>query len=285
MDPEKRKLILKEIEHWRRSKLLPEQYCDFLRNLYLEGESEPDPGWFGRFGVRFGERIAAGWKPKFGWLVPGAIAAILMSSLYFTIFHPLLQTLLSIVLVALLIGIGLRKRRQNLLAGMTALGAGCLLALLLGLVMLRQMGWTDPQATVALVAVCSVIWLAAGLVSGVGLLQVCGYFALLSSYLWLIQSWHPHPGFWLLQLYLLPVSLLLYAAGSWIYGGIGSAGAMLMVAAGLFLVAPEGYGLIVAGMRPALAVPVLAGKLAAAALVIWRRRLPPQESEWTQEFD
>jgi hypothetical protein len=36
LDNEKRNLVVKEIEAWRRSKLLPEQYCDFLQNLYLD---------------------------------------------------------------------------------------------------------------------------------------------------------------------------------------------------------------------------------------------------------
>jgi hypothetical protein len=35
----KREILLYEIEHWRRSRLLPEQYCDFLSNLYREDEN------------------------------------------------------------------------------------------------------------------------------------------------------------------------------------------------------------------------------------------------------
>ena len=42
MDAEKRKMIVREIDHWRRSKLLPEHYCDFLMNLYVD-ESTPKP--------------------------------------------------------------------------------------------------------------------------------------------------------------------------------------------------------------------------------------------------
>ncbi|WP_252508902.1 hypothetical protein [Paenibacillus peoriae] len=39
MDQEKKRaILLHEIEHWRRSRLLPEQYCDFLSNLYREDE-------------------------------------------------------------------------------------------------------------------------------------------------------------------------------------------------------------------------------------------------------
>lgn len=37
---QKTKLIVNEIKHWRKNKLLPEQYCDFLLALYLQGEED-----------------------------------------------------------------------------------------------------------------------------------------------------------------------------------------------------------------------------------------------------
>ncbi|GJM72405.1 hypothetical protein HMSSN036_46210 [Paenibacillus macerans] len=41
LNQDKKAIILNEIEHWRRSRLLPEQYCDFLQNLYSD-EPEGD---------------------------------------------------------------------------------------------------------------------------------------------------------------------------------------------------------------------------------------------------
>lgn len=286
MDPEKRMLILGEIERWRRSRLLPEQYCDFLRNLYLEGENPPAAAGGPAFARRLMDRLAAGWKPAYGWTASGVIGSLFISGLYFTFFHPLLQTVLSAALVAVLIGVGLNERRRRPLAGFAALGAGCLLAPLLGLVTLRQFAAAGPGATVALAAACGAIWLAAGLAARVGLLQLSGYFALLLSGLWLINVWHESPGYWLLQLYMLPLSVLLYAFGSWIYGGIGSAGAMLMIAAGMALVAPEVYGLAanVAGAMPA--VYMLAVKLAAALLAVVRRRAGGRDDgDWMHDFE
>jgi len=282
MDPAKRKLILSEIERWRRGRLLPEQYCDFLRNLYLEGEDDPAPkGW-----RRYKDRVSAVWKPPIGWWLFGGFAFILLLSLYFTIFHPLLQTLLSFVLVSLLIGIGLHKRQASPLAGFAALGGGCLLALLLGLVTIRQYDAATPGTTVALVAACGVIWIGAGVAARIALLQLCGHFALILSYVWLIQSWHAEPGFWLLQLYLLPAGVLLYAAGNWIYGGIGSAGAMLMIAAGIALLAPEIYLLAARGEGLVPSVPAILVKLGAAMWFVRRRRAASRgEMDWSHEFD
>lgn len=284
MDPEKRKLILAEIERWRRGQLLPEQYCDFLRNLYLEGEAEPASRRWLQLPRRVAGRIAAGWRPAYGWSLLGLISLILSISLYFTVFHPLLQTVLSLLLVTLLIGIGLHKRTRNPLAGFAALGSGCLLALLLGLALLRLHG-AAPQASVALVAACGLLWIGAGLAGRIGPLQLAGYVALLLCYLWLIQSWHAAPGFWLLQLYLLPAAALLYGAGSWIYGGIGSAGAMLMFTAGLALLAPEGYLLAFAGAGAVPAVPAMIGKGIAAAILVRRRRAADRDGDMLHDFD
>ena len=37
---EKKQIIINEIEHWKKSRLLPEVYCDFLLSLYSEGEEK-----------------------------------------------------------------------------------------------------------------------------------------------------------------------------------------------------------------------------------------------------
>jgi hypothetical protein len=39
VNQEQKKLILKEIQRWKESRLLPAEYCDFLMNLYAEGDS------------------------------------------------------------------------------------------------------------------------------------------------------------------------------------------------------------------------------------------------------
>ncbi|WP_156323827.1 hypothetical protein [Bacillus sp. JCM 19034] len=37
MRKERKEIVIEEIKHWRKSKLLPEHYCDFLLTLYSEG--------------------------------------------------------------------------------------------------------------------------------------------------------------------------------------------------------------------------------------------------------
>ncbi|WP_027407832.1 hypothetical protein [Anoxybacteroides tepidamans] len=38
MNGKRREIIVREIEYWKRSRLLPEQYCDYLLALYTEGD-------------------------------------------------------------------------------------------------------------------------------------------------------------------------------------------------------------------------------------------------------
>jgi hypothetical protein len=42
MNEKRREIIIKEIEYWKRSRLLPEQYCDYLLALYTEGTAYQD---------------------------------------------------------------------------------------------------------------------------------------------------------------------------------------------------------------------------------------------------
>ena len=40
MNQERKEIIIKEIKYWKQTRLLPEQYCNFLLTLYSEGEEE-----------------------------------------------------------------------------------------------------------------------------------------------------------------------------------------------------------------------------------------------------
>ena len=40
MDEHRKKIIMSEINYWKQSRMLPEHYCDYLLNLYSEGNSD-----------------------------------------------------------------------------------------------------------------------------------------------------------------------------------------------------------------------------------------------------
>ncbi|MFJ7746208.1 hypothetical protein [Peribacillus sp. NPDC097295] len=41
MDETRKKIIIQEINSWKESRMLPEQYCNYLLALYSQGESQP----------------------------------------------------------------------------------------------------------------------------------------------------------------------------------------------------------------------------------------------------
>ncbi|OLO38904.1 hypothetical protein BTR23_11670 [Alkalihalophilus pseudofirmus] len=41
MNQERKEIIIKEIKYWKQTRLLPEQYCNYLLTLYSEGEEDP----------------------------------------------------------------------------------------------------------------------------------------------------------------------------------------------------------------------------------------------------
>lgn len=39
MNPQRKRIIISEIHYWKKNRLLPEHYCDFLITLYAQGET------------------------------------------------------------------------------------------------------------------------------------------------------------------------------------------------------------------------------------------------------
>jgi hypothetical protein len=91
-DEEKRNLIVKEIESWRRSKLLPEQYCDFLQNLYLEDLEDRPRGVTGAVVKKIGQASGKQW-----FLASGIFALICFVVLHFSVFPLLLQIAIALL--------------------------------------------------------------------------------------------------------------------------------------------------------------------------------------------
>ncbi len=281
MDPMKRKLILKEIEYWRTSKLLPEQYCDFLRNLYIDNDAPevtmPDRGEGSKIRRITGKSVL--------YLI-GAISLLLLIYFYFTSFHPVMQTALSILLIALLAAVGISRRETKPMLAFAALGASCLLSMFLGLLILEVNQLSDPIWTVSLIASCGLLWTVIGIASRIWVLHLCGQLAVLLSYLWLIRQWHPDPAWITLQLYAIPVSLLLYAIGKRLYSGLNSAGFILLLSAAVYWVVPEVYGIIFTQIPGLLVQPALFVKMVIIAMVAWSHwKGKKEQTDWLSEHD
>lgn len=176
---DKRLMIIQEIRYWKKHKLLPEQYCDFLLNLY-GGEDEmtaaPDRSPSLDHSIH---RLWLTWM-----LFIGIIAIISIIVLNFNAFPLALQITLSGIGIILLLVLGIVSRSRNLPLAYLSLGAGCLLMLLAGEWILRLQGIDDAGWAIGYLTICCVVWIAIGAFLHMTSLQVCGAAGILFVYSW-----------------------------------------------------------------------------------------------------
>ncbi|NBD22840.1 hypothetical protein [Paenibacillus glycinis] len=259
MDQERRKTIVKEIEHWQRSKLLPEQYCDFLLNLYLdEGETRAPASFTGRAAI-----VVKGASAKQWLLTFGIFSLICFVVLYFNVFHPLLQIALSMTGVYALLFIGQKYRKKNESVGLGFVGAGMLLMLGSGLYMLQlheldAWGWKS-----GLLSFCALTWVAFGIGARIPLLHLCGWMASFLVYAWLLANNTESPAWYEIQLYWLPVSFVFGWCSWFVQRWTKPAASILFIAGALAWFMPELYAALFAdsmsGIQLALIVKIIAG--------------------------
>jgi hypothetical protein len=203
MEDEKRRLIVKEIDHWRKSRLLPEQYCDFLMNLYLEdGKDKPKS----ILGVSAESILASSWKI---WvLVLVIIGIISFSALNFNSFGIAMQIGILALLVLGGYAYGFKKRNDTPLATHLLFGIASISLLFIGLYIMKLHELNSPNLIVGYIAFCSIIWLLGGILARIKALQFSGWVVLLGTYGWLLVQKLREPIWWPLELSWLPVSIL-----------------------------------------------------------------------------
>lgn len=272
MDEQKRIMMIKEIEHWRRSKLLPEHYCDFLLNLYMETGSDRSRSMIG-----LSKKDIAGSHWSRWMLVVAAVTALLLSLLNFNSFGISLQIGVSLVFVVSCYWIAFRSREETPvrarlfggLASMALLGGG---AWILG-----DNGWSEDWMFIALVAGSALVWLAVGWSGPFGFLQYCGWMGLMFAYGWMLNGRLAAGSWYMPQLGWLPVSFLLLWVGWLFHHRWKTAGLMMMAAGATVWFAPEAFSLLQGSVPTGVTEIALVCKLAAAGLVLFAFR-----KTWTE---
>ncbi|QHW30419.1 hypothetical protein GZH47_05870 [Paenibacillus rhizovicinus] len=259
MDQERRRAIVKEIEHWQRTKLLPEQYCDFLLNLYLdEGETRTPTTFTGRAAV-----VVKGASAKQWLLTFGIFSLICFVVLYFNVFHPLLQIALSMSGVYAMLLIGQKYRHKNESMGLIFIGAGMLLMLGSGLYMLdlhelHEWGWKA-----GLLSACALVWVAFGIGARIPLLHLCGWMASFLVYAWLLSNNTDEPKWYEIQLYWLPLSFVFGWSSWFVQRWSKSSASILFIAGAAAWFMPELYSAMfgddTSGLQLALIIKIIAG--------------------------
>jgi hypothetical protein len=103
---ERKKIIVDEIKYWKESRLLPEQYCNFLLSLYTEGKET---------GTVKKEKVnsAAIFLPLLITIFGLAIFGLTFLVIYFTDFSPVLQIGLVIIFSGLMFLVATQVKRVD----------------------------------------------------------------------------------------------------------------------------------------------------------------------------
>jgi len=240
MDAEKRKIIVREIEHWRRSKLLPGQYCDFLLNLYLE-DGTPKPKSL--MGVSAAAVTESNWKI---WMVSMAVlAALALSALNFNSFALPMQIGVSALFALLCYTFAYRKRSSSPLMAYVLCGLASVFVLFIGVYVLHIQGVAAPAAYVGYVAFCSLLWLLTGLIGRMSIFHFSGWGGLLCVYGWLLLRRLEEPGWLPLEISWIPVSIVFIWLAWLVHHRSKQAAGVLLLVGCLVWLAPEGSTLLV----------------------------------------
>lgn len=203
MDRDKKQIILAEIEHWRRSKLLPEQYCDFLQNLYSDEKVKPSHSLNPLGLIQQGNLKM--WSLSFG-----IISFFFFIVFYFSSFSWPLQMGSALLLSSVCYIASALYRTKKPLFSLAMAGIGSLLMLGLGSWMITLQGWDKGAAIPMLVAVCGIFWVAVGFMLNFGILSYCGIACTILLYAMVFGRLHTEVSWSLLQAVWLPISAVFY---------------------------------------------------------------------------
>ncbi|MBP1992838.1 hypothetical protein [Paenibacillus eucommiae] len=268
MEDGKRKIIVKEIEHWRRSRLLPEHYCDFLMNLYLEEGMEKPKSLMG---VPADSIARSNWKI---WLLIMAIIGIFsFSALNFNSFGIPLQIGVSVLVGLIGYTLGFRRRKGAPLIANLVCGITSLFILFIGLYIMDGQQIDSSSAYVTFIASCSLIWLLCGLFGKIGSLHFSGWIGLMGTYGWMLVHKLQSPIWWSLELTWLPVSLLFVWIAWLVHHKSKENSGILFLVGFLTLFAPEGISFLTSvGVTMQIIQFSFMCKLVAAGIVLFLLR-------------
>ncbi|MGO4696326.1 hypothetical protein AB4Z50_18795 [Paenibacillus sp. 2TAB26] len=243
MNQDRRQIIVKEIDHWRRSKLLPDQYCDFLLNLYADQDTIQTTK---EQHHTVGKAIAAVQRATgMQWLLTfGTFTLISFVVLYFNEFHPLLQMAVVVGAVAIFSLTGQRLRSRNESAGLAITSTGMLLLLGGGLYMLNLHAFDHWGWKTGLLAFCSIFWVVYGIKARIPALHLSGWLAAILVYAWLLSQFMLDSKWYEVQLYWLPIACLFGWSSWFVHRWSKPVSAVLFATCALVWFMPELYSVM-----------------------------------------
>jgi hypothetical protein len=266
VDEDKRKTIVNEIESWRRSKLLPEQFCDFLQNLYLDDLNERPKAALGTAVHKIGQATGKQWI-----LVSGIFALICIVVLHFSVFPlPLQMGLVGLVTTGFVALAGW-WRDNHPLRGLLAMGSGMMFLFGSGAVILSLHGWTKGIGPIALLAICAAMCIGCGLIVRLALVHWFGWMAIIALYARLLFLHAPHSSWGETQLYWIPAALLFVWLSWFLHVRLKSVGVVFFTTGVIVWFMPELHAAM-SGIDPQWIQLGLLGKILVAGVVMYRLR-------------
>lgn len=271
---DKRKIIIREIEQWRKSKLLPEHYCDFLLNIYLEDRSSQGKVSF--LGITPAAIKNSNWKI---WVIIfGLIAVISLTALNFTAFNLPMQIGVSLLFLFVCYALGSLQRMNEPLRAQMLFGVASLFLLFIGVYLFRLYHIYDSVLVVGFVVLCSLVWLLTGLLSRFILFQLCGWVVLVFCYGWLLHYKLDSINWVTLELSWVPLSLLFGWLGWILHEKTKQTSTVFLMLSCIVWFMPELYGMLYSEQYGAQAVQLaLVGKIFIEASLLFTFR-----KKWTE---
>lgn len=272
LDEDKRKWVVREIESWRRAKMLPEQYCDFLLNLYLDDLTVRPKSAAGEMLRQIGQASGKQWL-----YVIGIFSLICLVVLHFSAFPLALQIAVAVIGTGALVGLGSRYRERLPARGLALLSAGMLLLPAAGTAILYVQGWTDGPGLFVLLLASALIWIVCGIAERFAVLHWLGWMGVIALYAAVLSRQVPHPSWLEVQVFWVPAALL-FAWLSWFaHVKFKATGAVLFATALILWFMPEVYSALFGVGRDWIQVELLV-KIALVGTLMFRLRR--QWMEW-----
>lgn len=268
MDEGKRRIIVAEIKQWRQSKLLPEQYCDFLMNLYRSEQEE------NRVEDKKLKSILptkpSNWKNWIFIILGIGLLALVILSFTLLNFNLMAQVAVSLMFIVFCYVVGFMLRDRMPLLTYAFCGIGSLALLVFGILVIQGIENTEPFYYISYIAVSAVTWLIIGIFGRMRVLQVCGLIALLFTYGWLLNNQLVEMDWSDLQLSYVPIALLLIWIGWFIHHRSKEIASTLLLVGVMAWIVPELYGMFIQ-VEPELLVmqASLIGKLFICGLLMF----------------
>lgn len=161
MDSQKKKVILNEISFWKKNKLLPEHYCDFLTTLYSEGQEVND---ISNFDVNAAHSLLTENSTKENWnMIFTSVGAVVLLVALFVLKAPfvLIPIILSVsAIIGLLLFLFKFNPNKTLMTTFTY-ATIALLILGVSIKIVNLLGGNPLVLCVVLIGNC-VLWLVSG---------------------------------------------------------------------------------------------------------------------------